>query len=469
LYPIKAVPIRFIDFTFLNRSTKKGEAMSNLTNRALAFLLILSFLAVGLVGCQAQTPTASPTQPISPTTVISQPPTDIPVPPTPTHVPVKLTVWITTRVGQSAADAAKVAIEEWATMTGNQVEVTENEFFELMGKLPVAIPAGEGPDVFMLTNDYVGTFSQGGLLSSIDNALTPEEYAKYTKSAVSAFSLGGHLWGIPVTADINALVYNKALVSEVPGTMDELLTLAKTLTHGDQYGLLYPVDNFWYSYPFFSGFGGYVFKPTATGWDTSDVGFDNAGAIQGLQYVADMVNKLKLMPADVTWDVMNSMFTEGKSAMTIANPSMVPSFKDAGIDVGVTVIPKLSNGEYPRPFATFTGIGVSGHSAHFAESQALVSYLGPKLASVLYNANNGDIPVYADVLNDPVLKNDTELAGWMGQLAHSDPLPSITEINQVWTPALAAFSTVVHGKDTAANAMKSAQTQILEAIAALKK
>jgi arabinogalactan oligomer/maltooligosaccharide transport system substrate-binding protein len=379
-----------------------------------------------------------------------------------------LTVWISTRVGQTAADEAVKAIEEWATTTGNEVDVTENDFFELMGKLPIAIPAGEGPDVYMLTNDYVGTFSQGGILASIDNALTSEEYAKYSKSAMSAFSLDGHLWGIPVAADINALLYNKALVSEVPATMDELLVLAKQLTHDDQYGLLYPVDNFWYSYPFFSGFGGYVFKQTATGWDTSDVGFDNAGAIQGLQYVSDMVNVLKLMPADVTWDVMNSMFTEGKSAMTISNPSMVPSFKEAGIDVGVTPIPKLSNGEYPRPFATFTGIGVSGYSTHFDEAQALVAYLGSKLASVLYNANNGNIPVYADVLNDPTLKNDAELAGWMAQLEHSDALPSIAEINQVWTPALAAFSTVVHGTDTAENALKTAQTQILEAIAAQK-
>jgi arabinogalactan oligomer/maltooligosaccharide transport system substrate-binding protein len=165
---------------------------------------------------------------------------------------------------------------------------------------------------------------------------------------------------------------------------------------------------------------------------------------------------------------MNSMFTEGKSAMTISNPSMVPSFKEAGIDVGVVPIPKLSNGEYPRPFATFTGIGVNGYSANIDESQALVAYLGSRLPLVLYYANSGNIPVYADVLKDPELQKDTELTGWMSQLEHSDPLPSIKEINLVWTPALAAFSTVVHGKDTAENALKAAQVQIQEAIAAEK-
>jgi len=72
--------------------------------------------------------------------------------------------------------------------------------------------------------------------------------------------------------------------------------------------------------------------------------------------------------------------------------------------------------------------------------------------------------VLTNILSDPSVKDDKELAGWLSQLEESDPLPSINEMNFVWGPASSAFQSVVRGSDTPENALKAAQEAILKAI-----
>lgn len=436
--------------------------------RFAACLMALCLIGSALAGCAAPTPAApAAVQPAGPTSAPATevPPTATSLPPTPTKEPVKLSVWIMDRVGANALADTRKMIEQWAAETGNQVEITEGAQFEMMNKIPTAIPAGEGPDVFMNINSYLGQHLTGKLIVPIDDALTAEEKAKYTQGALDAFTLDGQLLGIPLVADVNALVYNKDLLPEPPKTMEELITKAKELTQNGQYGLLYTVDQFWYDYPFFSAYGGYVFKQTDQGLDPKDVGFDNEGAVQGLTYARDLVTVHKLMPADVTWDVMNSMFSTGQAAMTITNPSMIPAYKEAGINIGVARIPVMENGKYPHPFATYTGFTVSAYSQHQEEAKALAAYLGANLPVPLFKANTGNIPVYKDAISNADLAANEELAGWMSQLEESDPLPSINEMNFVWGPATTAFQTVVQGKATPAEALKAAQEQILKSIA----
>jgi maltose-binding protein MalE len=160
--------------------------------------------------------------------------------------------------------------------------------------------------------------------------------------------------------------------------------------------LLYQIDSFWYSYPFFSAHGGYIFKWTGSGWDTSDLGLNTSEGIAGLQYIRDMVTVENLMPADTTWEVMNAYFTEGKSAMIITSPTMIPSFKEAGIEVGVAPIPTIEGVGTPKPFATYTGFSVSAYSKYQEEAIDLVQYIGANSGKPLYVGelwqNPGSIP-----------------------------------------------------------------------------
>lgn len=427
-------------------------------------LVVLAMVSSLLAGCAAPAATPAAAETAAPTEAPALAPTVAPTP-EPTKDPVTINLWIMDRVGADAMATVKTVAEKWATETGNIVVVTEGNQFEMLNKIPVAIPAGEGPDIFMNINNYIGGHYAAQLIVPVDTYLSDVEKVNYSQGALDSFTLDGHLLGIPFAADTTALVYNKALVPTPPQTMDELVSMAKTMTTGDNFGFLYPIDNFYYSYPFVAAYGSYIFKWTGSGYDVADLGFDNAGAIEGLKYVRNLVATDKVMPVDTTYDVMNSLFTEGKVGMIIANPAMVPGFKAAGIDVGVARIPTTPNGSSPKPFASYTGFSVSGKSAHQDVAAALAVYLGSNLPLPLYQANSGNIPVYKPVADDAALKSDAELAGWMSQLEVSDVLPSINEMNFVWAPASTAYQTVVQGKETAEKAMADAQALIIKSIA----
>lgn len=428
--------------------------MSTKIYKAIVVLLAVIMLA-SMIGCKPAEPVAVPTE------EQAEVPTEEPAAPEPVKEPVSLTVWVNDRVGATAVEAVHTVIEAWAAETGNTVTIVDGAFFEMMNQLTTAIPAGEGPDLFMLTNNFLGPDVAGGLIMDIDQYLPAEEKAKYSQTALDAFTLEGKLMGIPLAADVNALVYNKALIATPPATMEELIATAKTLTTGDSFGFLYPIDAFWYSWPFVAANGGYVFKFADGAYDIKDIGFATPGAIEGLDFVAGLVSTEKLMPFDVTWDVMNSLFSEGKVAMTITNPTNLPGFAAAGIDYGVAAIPLMKNGEYPRPFATITGLSVSAQSAHVAEAAELAVYLGAHLPVPIYAANPGNIPVYEDALTDPAIASDVLLPAWAEQLKHSDMLPSINEMNYVWGPAITAFTKVVHGDSTAEIELPAAVEAIL--------
>lgn len=377
-------------------------------------------------------------------------------PPTPGEG-VELELWIGDRVTEAGMKATHDVVAKWEAETGNTVKVVDNSFFELMNKLPVAVPAGEGPDAFMLTNNYVGQFQAQSLLAPI--TLDKGQAKAFVDGAVDSFTIDGKVYGVPLVADVNALVYNKDLLKKVPSTFDKLVDKALDMTSDGNYGLLFPIDQFWWSFSFLAAEGGYIFGDG--GADVQDIGLDSAGSVAGLEYLVDLVADRGLMPADTTPDAAQGLFTAGKAAAIIDSPAAVEKFEAAGIKVGVAAIPPLASGA-PLPFATYTGYSMSAETKHPKQTQALLNYLGKHLPSALQKASSGNISALAGAK----ASDDDQLRGWLDQLAQSYPLPSVAEMNLVWGPAGAAITQAVHGQAKPAAALAEAQKAIVDAIAA---
>lgn len=372
---------------------------------------------------------------------------------------VTLTLWVTDRVSAPGVSATEEVVQEWERQTGNSVELVENSFFDQMNKIPLAVPAGNGPDVFMLTNNYLGQFQSQQLIAPI--TLPDATSDLLTPDSLTSFQLGGEYLGVPVAADVNALVYNRALLEQAPATFDDLADVAAELTGDGEFGLLFPIDQYWWDHAFIAGYGGYVFQPTDDGYDVTDVGLANEGAVAAMDYLRDLVADRDLMPADTTADVMAGLFQTGQAAAIITGPTSLPDFDQAGIDYGVAALPALPNGEHPKPFATYTGFSLSSDSAHPEESTQLLAYLAEHLPAALQQASPGNISVRADAAGSA----DPASAGWLDQLRHSDPLPSVAEMNHVWEPVGAAVTGIMHGELAAETALPEAVTAVGEAIA----
>jgi arabinogalactan oligomer / maltooligosaccharide transport system substrate-binding protein len=378
--------------------------------------------------------------------------------------PQNLTMW----VYMSDAELATVnsVVDSWEKKTGNQVEVVNYPYFEMLSKVEIAFPGGEGPDLFEFPHTDTGVWAQAGLIAPFPaDALTEDERANYLASAIDAFTYNSQLYGIPEIADTVVLMYNKALISTPPATMDELVQAAGQLTKGDIYGFLVLDDNMWFSWPFISGYGGYIFGKQAGNYNIGDLGIFTKKTSDAMDYLMTFRNQDKLIPKDLNWSVITGKFTEGKVAMMLMNASQAGIYEKAGVDVGIGVIPTLPNGATPEPLLNVHGWGLNAYSKSQAASADLALYLGANLPIPLYKVSSGNIPVRSDVLSDPVIADDPDAVAAVKQVENSQPVPNVPEMSLVWTPLDNAFKLVASGEETPAQALLEATQAIKDAIA----
>ncbi|GAB4307063.1 MAG: maltose/maltodextrin ABC transporter substrate-binding protein MalE [Candidatus Bipolaricaulota bacterium] len=356
---------------------------------------------------------------------------------------------------------------EFKAITGVEIEVVEIAFDQIRGQFITAAPTGQGPDIIVGAHDWVGELAANGLLEPVDFG---PKLAEFSVSSVQAFSYGGKNYGVPQGTENIAIIYNKALVPEMPKTWDELLVFARQITDPTKpmYALVFqngPDPYHWF--PMLSACGGYVFGPDASGaLNPCDVGLANEGALRGAQLFADMIEE-GLLPAGVSWDTMRALFFGGNAAMVISGPWLVADTKAAGIDYGIAMIPSIqcADGSYgvPKPFIGVQGFMVSAFSQNkLLAFDFLLNYIATTDTMLaLYNRNPrppAHLPTFELVKSDP----DIAAFGLQGQ--NGIPMPNIPEMASVWGAWADAQSLIANGQATPEQALQEAVQKIKAAL-----
>lgn len=368
---------------------------------------------------------------------------------------VEITVW--TKF-QNETDAVKKVSEEWAKKTGNKVNVIyfEQGFQEF---LPIAA-AGKGPDVYFgLPHDNLGTFQKAGLLDAVPAGTL--NASDYHKVSIDAVSFDGKMYAVPVTTEAVALIYNKKLVPEAPKTWDDFIKVAK------EKGFAYDVRNFYFSYGFIGGSGGFVFESKGGALDPKSVGLGNDGGKAGLQLVADLSFKHGLFPADANYDYMQGRFEGGKLGMMLNGPWGIDGAKKANIDVAVAPMPTLPNG---KPFNPFVGVYAGFVASASQKKEASWDYLKYMLENAplpMYTAGKR-LPAKLAFQQSPEVKADAIGQGFLASAANGTPMPNIPAMSTVWDPAASMISLVLDKKADVNKATADAVKAINERVAALK-
>jgi arabinogalactan oligomer/maltooligosaccharide transport system substrate-binding protein len=316
----------------------------------------------------------------------------------------------------------------------------------------------------------VGVWAQAGLIAPLpDGVLSETELALYQPSAMDTFIYDGKVYGIPQIADIVLLLYNKGLISQPPETMEELIQVAKELTKDDIYGFLMLDNNMWFGWGFMSGYGAYIFgQQEGGGFDPKDIGVFTPGAVQGLDYLKTLRTDHKLIPEDIDWNILTGTFSEGRCAMMMMNANQANIYRQAGVDVGMAVMPELPNGEMPLPLLNVHGWGINAFSEKQQAAGELAVYLGAHLPVPLFQVSPGDIPVRVDAMEDPVIADNPDALAMSMQVQFSQAVPNIPEMGSVWVPVNNAFELVMKGDKTAEQALYESAQAVRSAIADLE-
>lgn len=340
------------------------------------------------------------------------------------------------------------------------VAVQELGFGDVRDQLKIAGPAGEGPDVIIGAHDWLGELVSNGLLEPLDLS---DKTENFNPVALQAFTYNGQLYGMPYAVEAIALVYNKDLVPEPPETWDELKDIARELQEAGlvEQGYVLQQGDPYHTYPIISGFGGYVFGRMEDGsYNPDDLGLDSPGAIAAAQEIDSMI-KEGLLRKDVDYEVMMTLFKEGKSAFFIGGPWTLNDLRDSGVNYGIAKIPTIE--QAARPFVGVQGFMVSSFGKNKLLAQTfLTDFLATDEAMLaLFEAvPNGPawLPL-GETLDDP------DLLVFAQSAADGDPMPGIPAMSAVWEAWGKAITIIFQQQQPADEAMIDAAQTIREKIA----
>ncbi len=357
--------------------------------------------------------------------------------------PEELKLWVNAEEKQE--DAVKEITKKYTEETGIKVKMVPVDMLEQVEKLDVEGPAGNGPDVIFQPHDRIGDLVLRGLVDPVNLG---DLESDYTDTALEAVQFEGDYWGYPAVIETYGMYYNKALVDDAPGTMEDIMKIAEKQTDAkkDEYGFLMEAANFYFTYPFFSGYGAYVFANDDGVYDIDDIGLDNDGAIKGSELVKEWFDE-GYIPQDLTPDIMNGLFSEGKVATVLNGTWMVREYTDGiGDDLGVVPLPLLENGEHPKSFVGVKSYMLSYYSENKEWAEDLMAYITNFDNSMTYYDVAGEIPARDDAMEDPIIADDPIFSAFAEQTQYGEPMPSVPAMQQVWDPINDALNFISKGE-----------------------
>ncbi|ANC76611.1 MULTISPECIES: extracellular solute-binding protein [Fictibacillus] len=367
--------------------------------------------------------------------------------------PEKLVMWEDQEKGAGTKDAIKKFEEKY----GIKVDLKEIPMLDQQEKLRLDGPAKKGPDVITTPHDRIGPLAIEGLIAPIK--VSDDVTKLYTESSINALTYDGKLYGLPKSTETPVFIYNKKLMPEAPESFDDVLAFSKGDKGGAQYGFLANWTDFYFANGVLSGYGSYVFKDDNGTLDAKDLGLSNKGAVEGLDYITSWY-KDGLFPKGIIGEkagpTIDGLFQEGKVASVMNGPWSFQGYKDAGIDIGVSPMPKLPNGEDVKTFIGVKGYNVSQFSPNQEWAAKLVEFITNEENAKTRFEKTAEIPPIVSLMEDPIIADNEAAKAVAVQSERGVPMPNIPEMAEVWAPAANALQLSATGKSEPKAALESA-------------
>lgn len=348
-----------------------------------------------------------------------------------------------------------------------KIKLVEKDMFDQLESLALDGPAGKGPDVMMAAYDRIGALGQQGHLAEVKLG----NESAYDETDKAQVTYDGKIYGEPAVIETLVLYYNKDLVDTAPATFKDLENLSKDSRFafeseaGKNTGFLAKWTDFYYSYGLIAGYGGYVFGDDGT--DPSDIGLNNAGAVEGISYATDWFQNVwpkGMQDIKSAGDFASQQFMSNKTAAIIDGPWQAQTYKENNINYGVAKIPTLNNGQPYQPFGGGKGWVVSNYAKNKDLSQKWLDYVTNQENQEKFFEMVNEIPANQQARETAKTKNDELTTAVIEQYETAQAMPNIPEMGEVWTGAENLMFDAASGSKTPKESADEAVKTISEAI-----
>jgi arabinogalactan oligomer/maltooligosaccharide transport system substrate-binding protein len=324
----------------------------------------------------------------------------------------------------------------------------------LPSRIVSLIPKGEGPDVFLHTQERLGTWAKaGGILEPV----LPDDRirSRFLPGTLEALTFQRKLYGLPLEVRVITLIYNRSLLPDAPLSSREMVAQARRLTSPElgKFGLATWYTDPYYHAPLLNAFGGGLFAPD--GQPT----INSAANVQSVQFLKGWLRQGFLPSPSTT--LITSLFNEGKLAMVIAGPSFVERIAPS-IPFALGTLPSVEDagGKPMRPWITVQGVHIAATSRHKDVAARLVRYLTDLPAARTLAVEGRLLPAHEAVYRDAQVSSDPVLQGFRKQLDAAVPMPNVPGMSRVWGPLARALEAVAERRASPQEALDQAQKEM---------
>src|SRR6516162_8168702 len=309
-----------------------------------------------------------------------------------------------------------------------------------------AAQSGKGPDIVFWAHDRIGAWADGELLTPLK--VKDELKRDLLPMSVDAVTYNNQLWGYPLALEAVSLIYNKKYVtgkppdqlSQVPAFATELRAEKPNIIP-----IMWDYNTPYFSWPFLASGGGYPFRKTVNGYDVTDIGVNNSGAILGLEAIVELIH-IGVMPRGASYSVTERKMDAGELAMMINGPWAWANLQKSGIDFGLAPLPGVG-GNPGRPFVGVLAALVNRSSPNADLAQKFIEkyvVTSEGLKTIGAEISIG-VPALKTLLNettakDPLVKTTFENA-LKGVL-----MPNIPQMGRFWSAMSSAFQIATNGQ-----------------------
>ena len=418
----------------------------------LSKLLAIFFVTVVVLGACAPAvpgPISSP----SPTPFVSPPLT----PPVTPGGPITLTYW------EEDNDAADVLLDELAAaFTAANPEITierkHYSYNDLRNQFRAeSLFAGEPPDLVRAPGEFTGPFGELQIVKALDEIFAAEFFDGFLSGALAGATLRSRVWGLPDNYGGHLmLLYNKALVAQVPLDTDAWIGQLKTLTDATtgQYGLVFDTTESYWLIPWLAGFGGWPL-------DVQDKpALATAEMVEALWFLVDLEMEHRVMPEKVDYQMAFDLFSQGEAAYVIDGVWNLDRYEGLDVEVGIASLPRVNKTRLlPGPMATgrfwYIADGVDG--ARLDAAARFVEFMTSAQTQEQWLTKMQRLPSSKEVLAGPVVVSDPVFAPVAEQLRLARAVPPALEMTCVWRSMDTYFVKVMAGEMTADEAAPAMQ------------
>ena len=359
----------------------------------------------------------------------------------------RIVIWTNMSV---EVDTLQKYADEWGEKNGYEVEVLHQS--PSVQQFAQAVKSASGPDaVIGIPNDQLADYVNAGLAAEVPQELYTD--SDFSDAAIQACYVDGKRYAAPLSVETTALFYNTELVSKVSSTWEELVEQA-----AQNGGVQFDATSIYYDLGFVRACGGYIFQYKDGAYDTSDIGLANAGAVEAYEFINALCNKYNLITADVTADIARSNFQNGKCAYYIGGPWDIDGFTSAQTPFAISEMPTF----HGQPFVTPVGTQVSFVSNNSDKQEQVWNF-------IQYLIENGALDLYeagARLADQELaeIQNNEYAQAFIAQINNGEPMPTVSEMGQLWSIHTNNIRSMWSGEQTAQQAADNMVSQLKEAI-----